>query len=599
MGMSPPDEIIFTTTVSLRLTCCFSHRDRVSSQFTDEFYRHWAALGAFTGIVLLAYEPLIQAILTLEDQPTVLSSADSASVYNSNNSRAPNPQAEIARSSFLDTGFWSAYSDVRGVAQVGFPGPNGKKVVYWTTLVTSAIQDDMGVAAAIWNGFSPLVKTQNLWPAFTCTTGNCSWDNYASLAVCSSCNDLSGRVKRTTRPIKVPHVALPGKFGDDAPDISNKAMEANFGMGGQRISITKHRLPEVDLDLSNYHGKSRCPGIKNGCPDTYLAAKVTTNPGHTISFEKLDTMLLAVQFLQANESWQNNQSTWEETAVTSHECSLFFCVNEYEAVVEEGILHEKVVSSWRARNRPSYHSQQKEVQQFFEYANETLDMDGAWVGKLSDLQIAITAEDYTNHTEKSSQVSYNITEESIVSILKNLKGGFNLEDCVSDPSCTAQSGRYIYPALGGPKPPGLLTGLGETNNITLTFENVALSLTKWMRDREFASSSTARGNATTTIVITRVQWEFLGFPAATLAAGIIFAALSIWEAQRLRRQAWKDSAMATLAHAPTGDFKAKLQMAAATGKIADVGKSSGVIMKYRDGLGRLELAGEDNGTRLA
>ncbi|RSM11096.1 hypothetical protein CDV31_006995 [Fusarium ambrosium] len=308
-------------------------------------------------------------------------------------------------------------------------------------------------------------------------------------------------------------------------------------------------------------------------------------------------MLLAVQFLQANESWQNNQSFWEDTTVTSHECSLYFCVNEYEAVVEEGILHEKVVSSWKRRNRPSYHS--KEVEQFFDYANETLDMDGAWIDDLSDLQIAVIDENYNSRSRNLSQVTFNITEESIVSVLKNLKDGFTLQDCLSGPNCTAKSGRYIYPGLGGPKPPGLMTGLGETGNITLTFENVALSLTKWMRDREFSSSSTASGNATTTIVITHVQWEFLGFPAATLAVGIIFAALSIWDTQRIKRRAWKDSALATLAHAPAGAFKANLQAAAATGKIAEIGKASGVTMQYRDGLGQLELTSKEDRLRLS
>ncbi|RSL64007.1 hypothetical protein CEP51_013210 [Fusarium floridanum] len=558
---------------------------------------HWAALGGFTSIVLLAYEPLIQAILTLEDQPTVVSSTDYGSLYNLSNPQNTNALAEIARSSFLDTGFWSAYSNVRGLGRIEFPGPDGKKLFYQSNLVTSAIQDDMGLAAAIWSGFSPLVKTQNLWPAFTCTTGNCSWDNYASLAVCSSCLDLSERIKKSTRIITVSEVALPGTFGDDAPDVSNKAMEANMDMGGQRISITKHKIPEVELELSNYHGKPRCPAIRNGCPDTYLTAKVTTNPGHTVSFGELDTMLLAVQFLQANESWQNNQSFWEDTTVTSHECSLYFCVNEYEAVVEEGILHEKVVSSWKRRNRPSYHN--KEVEQFFDYANETLDMDGAWIDHLSDLQIAVIDENYNSRSKNLSQVSFNITEESIVSVLKNLKDGFTLQDCLSGPNCTAKSGRYIYPGLGGPKPPGLMTGLGETGNITLTFENVALSLTKWMRDREFSSSSTASGNATTTIVITHVQWEFLGFPAATLAVGIIFAALSIWDTQRIKRRAWKDSALATLAHAPAGAFKANLQAAAATGKIAEIGKASEITMQYRDGLGQLELTSKEDRPRLS
>lgn len=359
-------------------------------------------------------------------------------------------------------------------------------------------------------------------------------------------------------------------------------------MGGKRTSITKHRLPEVDLELSNYHGKSRCPGPTNGCPDTYLTAKVTTNPGHTVFFSELDTMLMAVQFIQTNDSWKNNQSTWEETTVTGQECGLFFCVNEYKAVVEEGVLHETVVSSWNKRNRPSYHDHQKEVNRFFEYANETLDMDGAWVSSLTDLQISIADEKNRSDEKKLSQISFNITLESIVSIIKNLKDGFNLEDCKSDPNCTAVSGRYIYPAMGGAKPPGLMAGLGETSNITLTFENVALSLTKWMRDREFTSTSAARGEATTVIVITRVQWAFLGFPAATLSLGMVFAALSIWDTRRLRRRVWKDSALATLAHAPTGDFKAKLQVAAAAGKIAEVGKASRVVMQYRDGLGQLE-----------
>ncbi|RSL45118.1 hypothetical protein CEP54_014409 [Fusarium duplospermum] len=480
---------------------------QVDAQGTDGSDRHWAVLGAFTSIFLLAYEPLIQAILTLEDQPTVVSSTDYGSLYNSSNPQNPNALAEIARSSFLDPGFWSAYSDVRGLGRIEFPGPDDKKLFYQSNLVTSAIQDDMGLAAAIWSGFSPLVKTQNLWPAFTYTTGNCSWDNYASLAVCSSCLDLSERIKKTTRIITVPEVAFPGKFGDDAPDVSNKAMEAN----------------------------------------------------------------MAVQFLQANESWQKNHSIWEDTSVTSHECSLYFCVNEYEAVVEEGILHEKVVSSWKRRNRPSHHNK----------------------------EIAVIDENYTSRLKNLSQVSFNITEESIVSVLKNLKGGFTLQDCLSGPNCTAKSGRYIYPGLGGPKPPGLMTGMGETGNITLTFENVALSLTKWMRDREFSSSSTARGNATTTIVITHVQWEFLGFPAATLAVGIIFAALSIWDTQQMKRRAWKDSALATLAHAPVGAFKAKLQAVVATGKIAEMGRASEVTMQYQDGLGQLELTDKEDRPRLA
>ena len=74
----------------------------------------------------------------------------------------------------------------------------------------------------------------------------------------------------------------------------------------------------------------------------------------------------------------------------------------------------------------------------------------------------------------------------------------------------------------------------------------------------------------------------------------ILTTLSIWEAQWLRRQAWQDTALVRLADALTGGFKIKSQVAAATGKAAGIGRVSKLIMKYRDGLGQLELTGERN-----
>ncbi|KAJ0152559.1 Multidrug resistance protein fnx1 [Fusarium oxysporum f. sp. albedinis] len=69
---------------------------------------------------------------------------------------------------------------------------------------SSNIQEDIGMKAAMWNGFSPFTARQNLKPAFACATGNCTWANFTSIAVCSKCRDISGYVTKSSGPVKLP-----------------------------------------------------------------------------------------------------------------------------------------------------------------------------------------------------------------------------------------------------------------------------------------------------------------------------------------------------------------------------------------------------------
>ncbi|KAJ3549018.1 hypothetical protein NM208_g728 [Fusarium decemcellulare] len=542
---------------------------------------HWASLGPFAAIILLAYEPFLQAVLTFEDQPVTLNDAEYSQVLGSatktrSGSRAPG----IGSSLLLNAGSWTGLLASNGLVQINFPGPNGEKFFYQSDQPSSMIRDDMGIAAAIWNGFSPLVSQQNLWPDFTCTTGNCSWANFASLAVCSSCYDLSGHLKRTSGSTKIPDINMPGGFQGDAPDISNQGVEANLNVPDERLPITKYEVPDIDLVLSNYNGKKRCKSDTDMCPDTYLSAKVTTNPGQNV-FNDIDTMILAISFLQANKSWVENETAWEDTTITAQQCSLHFCVNEYVTAVELGLLQEKTASSWSKRTPGSYYSGSQDVPEYFDYLNHTLDMGIAWVG-LTDLQLFIPDEDF-KRARNLSQQTFNITQPSVMSLLNNIKAGFMEPDCRSNCSLDDTDGTkfLIYPSLGGPsRPPGLMVGLGESSNVTATMENVALSLTKWMRDRE---PSAVHGTATTVIVITRVQWKFLGYPAVTLFIGFVFAILSIWETKRLNRPAWKDNALATLAYAD-GELKDRIRAAAAVGQISDVGRLTRVAREHQDDL---------------
>ncbi|KAM5349283.1 hypothetical protein ACJ41O_005790 [Fusarium nematophilum] len=534
---------------------------------------HWVSLGALTVIMLIGFEPFLQVVLDLEDESRTMD-AKEYSLAGDSSSTGPG----IGRASSLDAGSWVTLK--RGsLMATRFTLPDGKNATLQTSLTRADIREDIGMAAAVYNGFSPLVSEQNLWPAFSCATGNCTWESFSSLAVCSSCYDISDRIEKYTG-LNV----LPTSYGTNGwdlsgnntlPDVSNDDIWANEALLGKNLTFTKYGIPEVGLNLSNYDGERLCkPGV-DACPDTYVSATYTTNPGKTISFKDLRTMVLAFQFLEADKTWKNGNTTWEETPITAQECSLHFCINEYEAVLEQGVLKEKVVSSWTNKTEDSYMSDQTNVKEYLEWANHTLDM-GTGFANMSDLQIYIPDEDFKSHSRK--QQEFNITQPSIMSLLNVFALGLEDPECLN---CSySNAGALIYPSNGGNRLPAFMVGMGESGNVSWSIGNVASSLTKWMRDRELETSPMV-GEATRMIIITRVRWNYLGFPAATLLVGLVFALLSIWETHRLRKPAWKDSALATLAHAPEGELRERLRAAETMGELSVVGKTK-VALEYHD-----------------
>ncbi|KAF4441820.1 hypothetical protein F53441_11905 [Fusarium austroafricanum] len=548
---------------------------------------HWIALGALSAIALLAFEPFTQAILSFQSRPVILKPEEYVEMARANN-QSISPVPSIGQSTRLDAGSWIGFGGGENAfLTVGFPGPNNNTYAYGSDLSASNVQDDMGMKAALWNGFSSLVTTQNLWPAFTCASGNCSWTNFASIAVCHKCQDISQHVITTSGGNRIPDIYMPPTWGRGArPSISNQAPAANYYQRLQNLTYTKHEIPDMNLNLSNYNGKAKCTSQNDNCPDTYLSLRVTTNPGQTFKSKDLNTMIVAIQYLAANESWKENRTIWEKTQITSQECSLFFCVNEYDDVLSQGVLDERITNPWRDRTTGSYSSSGPDsgnVAKFFKYANFSLDMGNALV-KLSDLQIKIPDE-YFDKSSLPTQ-TFNITQTTILSLLGVLNEGFwgfNAQDSYASSS----PARWIYPAMGSKRPPGFVVGLGESNNTVTTMKNVAESLTKWIRDYDLEKNP-KKGSATATIIIIRVQWYFFIFPAIAFCIGMAFTFLCIWEIRRLGRPALKDSILSTLACAPGEDLRLRLKAAAVAGSLQELGKEVLVIWDKDEGIGQLK-----------
>ncbi|KAM0428189.1 hypothetical protein ACHAPT_007090 [Fusarium lateritium] len=274
--------------------------------------------------------------------------------------------------------------------------------------------------------------------------------------------DLSNRVKKSSGNLTLPGGWILHK-NEALPEVSNKDLFANKArLNKGPLPWTRFEVPEARLNLTNYDGKSKCGSGNDNCPDTYLSANFTTNPGRTINFRNHSILILAIQYLEADDRWRENKTIWQETPVTAEECGLYFCVNEYETSLKQGILKEKVVKSWTNKTINSYNSHP----------------DDDWRG----------------------------TEN------------------------------FIYPSFGLNRPPAFVLGLGDAGDVPASVEEVASSLTKWMRDRELAPSP-VRSEATVMTVITRVRWEFLIFPAVMHLLELAFVVVSIWETNALKRLA--------------------------------------------------------------
>ncbi|UZP46125.1 hypothetical protein NXS19_013937 [Fusarium pseudograminearum] len=481
---------------------------------------NWAALGALATIALLAFEPFTQAILASEDREVVLK---------------PKEYAELARKNnqVLD---WVQGAE-NGVGR--FPVNPGNTTHYYVSfLTTSNIQSDMGLKAALWSGFSPLTSSQNLKPAYTCLSGNCSWADFASVAVCHKCHDLSQHVVRTTGTDKVPGLSMPpAKWEPNStlPDISNQWPAANWWQTNQSLTHTKYKIASMNLSLSNYDGKASCTSKSDNCPDTYLSSRFTTNPGQTLNFQNHNTLIMAMQYLKSNKSWSDGRTIWEETGITSQECALFFCVNEYHDLLLQGSLQETVVASFIDRTTESYTPKEDDpmVEEFFRYTNYSLDMGNRLV-----LPISLW-----------------------------LRGGLFTRIVVLGVS-------------------SLMVGLGESNDIPSTIENVALSLTKWMRHRDLDDPE--KGTSTANATIIHIRWYFFIFPIVNFVAGVIFTVLCIWETQRSGWPVWKDSILATLSCAPYGDLRKMLREAAGMDKLQDLSRSLVVTWHKDEGVGHLK-----------
>ncbi|KAI3548412.1 hypothetical protein CABS01_07677 [Colletotrichum abscissum] len=467
-------------------------------------HKHWVCFGALATIVLLGFEPFLQAVIDLYEKEVPL--------------YREGVEAKIGSLKILDVG----KATTSGEDPVSFiPMPKPLESLRIEPIV---LEYDLGSLSAIWTAFNNLNSYSNQQPSFSCVTGNCTWHPHASLAVCSVCNDISSHLVKSTG-----HAVL----FDQAVTVPNTT--ETFVT---KFPYTKFELPTMNMNISNFDD--------GWGPQVELTSQSTTQPGSTLSFQNSTLLLVSFAMMRLNPSTRKSRKPSGDA--TALECALSFCTNIYRSSVKKGVLHEEILGSHSIRNLESYlavseadNSNSSRV--FNEMSNHTLDFHQLGEFQRTPLQLDIPA--YHN----------------VTALLGAYKGPFLISQAAAATLTAAFAERFarryppfaskqlVYPTFDSfePEQPSVINELGKSKNLTATFEIAALAMTKWMRDVSLKNHPHL-GLTREAVIHIRVRWGFMLLPFGVLYGGCLFCMFSMFETWRLQIPVWKGSSLAGLTY---------------------------------------------------
>ncbi|KAI1642926.1 uncharacterized protein F4817DRAFT_275153 [Daldinia loculata] len=493
--------------------------------------RHWVAIGAVVTILLMAFEPFLQAVISFPGQGDP--SVDSSMI-------------QLSRSEALDIGSYTGDPST-GVGELELT-PSDLTI----SLDPFETLPDLGMLSSFNNGFYNSSNRDKQTTSFTCPTANCTWPVFTSLAVCSSCSNVTDHLQRFY------------EYGINKGTLSSntKAITANF---------TINSLPSLNLsnpsDIDLAEGKTLFSLV------AFMSATRITDPKLTLAYQNLTTMITAVEVLRAAPEYEAGKLTWDETPVSATECALYFCTNAYESTVEKGVLTENIVASWAERDFDSYHDL-KDVRNFDAYEkwnNYSLYSQYGDVNR-SNLELFIPDGDIEKYKLPENVTRrFNLTENTVGSTVR-----FVNEDLLNKV--------MTWPVGLNTEPIPVAQALYQSQDLSATFDQAAWTVSNWMRD---ISDVKTPGVGREWIIHIRVNWYYMILPLITIALGFLFCVWTIIETHRLHLDPWKTNMIATLTHSVDVQTRAQLRDADKEGYLKKSVRA--MTVKFEDVGSGLEL----------
>lgn len=418
--------------------------------------------------------------------------------------------------------------------QIAYANRFSKK---WIIMLDGYLQppmDNLKMQSAILEGLSQPDAWISQQTQHSCPSGNCTWDTFTSLAICSACNDVTNQIEKI-------HLGIPkGSVGQppegEQSDLTFMYVLPN-GLGGN-YEISMAGLGSVDRNES-------------------------------VSFTSFDTLIWSMTMM--NVTKKEKPTGDFSVSVSATECGLWYCVNSYQAAVKNGKFIETIRPAPSKKNPDSWlpitNNGTASVVAPLEFVFderppvESILNNTAFDGYQSPahkgpLDVPETIE-LDVRTDLQLGEGFNVSQAAILTIASLLRDTFadpdikrdylgsypikfnalvkNTSNEFNDPTSEVGEGPPIYL-------PAVMENLYHSQNLEVTFSSLAKSLTNHIRQNS-DNQTVIHGKEGHSVVLIRVRPWFLTLPIILIFVGAVFLGIILHYTHMSEMKFWGTSTL--------------------------------------------------------
>ena len=399
--------------------------------------------------------------------------------------------------------------------------------MFWTLLLmfialplqNITVNADFSFQYAVLYGLVEPIKSVTQQTLFNCPSGNCSWDKFESLAICSACKNVSQMLIKAsgTNGVLFDYLEV-----DNAPAV-----------GGP---MTNYSLPN-GLYIDNLNGFQYGYGYQTDTPENdeipgvaLMTTFGTGNASLTNTFQDNNLLIWAVGMLRVRPNLSNSLAAWPDLPVEATECALYYCVNQYESFVTDSILQETVNPITNATRSPG-------SWQWYDDSDITLNGSQATSLEFSNPWSAVSRTDLM--LGDSFNMSHNAVD-SISSYFQTLLST-NLSSMIGNTSING----YMLNDSNLQFQPNAVQPLYVGTDLNATFYALAASMTNAIRAGS-DEGLVVIGMSATSVTFYSIQWPWIILPCVVILAGLIHLVGTVLKGKTAGIGIWKSSSLAIL-----------------------------------------------------
>ncbi|RMJ17171.1 hypothetical protein CDV36_003159 [Fusarium kuroshium] len=503
--------------------------------------------GALVTILTIALDPFAQQLVQLKQTiKTETSSVDQASIAKANNYSLGKISWIRPFSTDDDVGDSSSTYDTLG-SVLSVQADLGMEIA----IKLSYVNDDAGLGQQV---------------AYSCSSADCEFEPFDSLAVCSRCDDITGHLK-------------------DRVVQRNESQIAELVQLDPYLNEKKHTeyyLPN-GLYLSNPNDGQDLPEQDK----VYMAMFGTGNPNRTVAMKKMDTLMWAQSFIKIDANLRDAVSLgsegiygadgdddpgddgdgqkddvgnlgsdddigsdddpgfkWPGPKVSAQECALYYCVKQYTAIVRNGTLKEnsttlksqtRIKGSWQINAEQSSYTENLKMP---EYGKDYLAWDPV-VGAFSRSPLELGS--------PGSSMRWSITQAAVYSINVLMKRTFTScmegrDKCQPERDWGPPNG-YAVDYSGARFDPPIAETLWNSDDPESFFERLARGTSIAIRNGADGKGN-APGKTLFPVTVYKIAWPWIALHCSVTLGALVFLIITIWSTSKAKVPIWKSSELA-------------------------------------------------------